>query len=99
HECNLQPSARRAWGGSLFMSKEQKQHLDNCKACQAQAANKERTSAGKVLQYIHRRRMNVSNAQSTSAACDNLESQQEKPAVINVDGPTRDDSQDPQGTV
>jgi len=99
HECNLQPSARRAWGGSLFMSKEQKQHLDNCKACQAQAANKERTSAGKVLQYIHRRRMNVSNAQSTSAACDNLENQQEKPAVINVDGPTRDDFQDPQGTV
>jgi heavy metal translocating P-type ATPase len=99
HEYKPQPCPRRAWAGPFFMSEAQKRHLNNCNACKAQAANKKRTSAGKVSRYIHQRRMNGTNAQSTSAACDNLENQQEKPAIINVDRPSHDDSPDPQGTI
>jgi len=99
HEYNPQPCPRRTWASPFFMSEAQKRHLNNCNACKAQTANKKRTSAGKISRYIHRRRMDVTNAQSTSAACDNLENQQEKPAIINVDRPSHDDSLDPQDTI
>ena len=99
HEYNLQPFARRVGAGLLFISQAHKRHLENCNACKAQAANRKRTSTGEVSRYIHRRRMNMSNAQSTSAACDNLDNMLEKPAVINVDRQTHDDSEARQGTV
>jgi copper chaperone CopZ len=73
HEYNLQPFARRVKAGLLLMREAHKRHLDNCNACKAQAANEKRTSAGEVSRCIYRSRMNVSDAPTTSATCDNFE--------------------------
>ena len=100
HEYNPQPLARRTWASTLFNSKTQRRHIDNCNACKATAANKEKASPSKMAGIFHRPRLSGNDVvQGRNADSENLETSQEKPVIIDVDGSTHEHARDPLGNI
>ena len=92
-----QPFTRPTWASTLYKTKAQRRHIENCIACKAKAMDNERVSTRKMSRLFRRRRLSAKTlVHSEHTAGDTTETRREKPAIINVDALTDAHSQHPQ---
>jgi P-type Cu+ transporter len=92
HDFNPQPAPRRTWASTLFVSKAQRRHIENCNDCSAKTVNKKTASGSKVSRLIHQRRKagnDVEHGRDTSSH--DLGAHHEEPTI---DEPIHEQSQD-----